>query len=409
MISVRRMLLVRRRIDPLILGAGILSLALMLGAGKVAFLFFAACGLYLVAIRHRVSRQAPKAFSALLLAWALWQIGLSLVRGEPVSGNRVLSYAAIEFAMVFLPVGLCLVPRPLDALATGARLGLVLLLVAAPIDYLLSDGRVGLGANEALFAFVAGVVGVAARLPARRPWRWLPNGTGWTYLSAVPILLSGTRAAFVIVGLAALVDLVRLFGRGFGRPSKRVVALALVGLALLSYPAGLIVSDRFESGVTEMRSFEETGKVTGSVDVRIVMWRSALAVIGEHPLLGVGGTSKMAAAGEKAGANGYMVTYYQHLHNLFLDEAISSGLIGLALLLSVFAAFLATVFRGTRDRSSREAALLLVGFLFTFGSFHGVLLNEWTLIALFGTMGTMLAAIGRKPTLSRRIEKRTMR
>ena len=397
MIAMRRILLARRRIDPLTLGSGILCLGLMLGAGKVAFLVFALCGLYLAVIRHRAARRSWSLYGTLLLVWALWQIGLSLLRGEPLSGNRVLSYAGIEFAMAFIPAGLCLVPRPLDALAIGARLALIALLVAAPVDYLLSEGRVGLGANEALFAFVAGVVGVAARLPARRAPRWLPNGAAWTYLCTVPILLSGTRAAFLIVALAAAVDLFRLVGRGVGAPSKRVIALGVVAVALLAYPAGLLVSQRFESGVREMEAFEATGMATGSVDVRVVMWRSALAVIGEHALLGVGGTRKMEAAGEKAGANGYMVTYYQHLHNFLLDEAISSGLIGLGLMLSVFVAFLGTLFRRTGERAMREAGLLLVGFLATFGCFHGVLLNEWTLIALFGTMGTMLAARGRVP------------
>lgn len=398
MTSLRSLLLKRRRIDPLVLSAGILLLGLMIGVGKVVFLLFALCGLYLALARHRAARRSWTLYGTMLVAWALWQIGLSLLRGEPLAGNRVLSYAAIELGMAFVPAGLCLVRRPLDALAIGARLALLALLVAAPVDYVLSDGRVGLGANEALFAFVAGVVGIAARLPARSPPRWLPNGAAWTYLSAVPILLSGTRAAFVVIALAALVDLLRLFGRGVGRPSKRVIALSLVGLAVIAYPTAQIIGQRYESAVDELRNFEATGRAAGSVDARLVMWTSAWAVIREHPLFGVGGTHKMEAAGEKAGPNGFMVTYYQHLHNFILDETISSGVIGLALMLSVFVAFLATVFRRTRERTLREVALLLVGFLVTFGSFHGVLLNEWTLIALFGTMGGLVASLGRAGT-----------
>ncbi|KTQ97649.1 hypothetical protein NS226_03000 [Aureimonas ureilytica] len=391
-----RTLLLRRRIDPFILGGGVFLLGLMLGAGKVAFLFFALCGLYLALIRHRACRSAPAFFSGLLLAWSLWQIGLSLLRGEPVSGNRVLSYAAIELAFVFFPIGLCLVRRPADALATGARLALLALLVATPINYVMVGDRVGLGANEALFAFVAGVVGLAARLPAVRPWRWLPNGAGWTYLSIVPILLSGTRAALVVVVFAAFVDVLRTIGAGRFRVSWKLAAAAALGLVLLAYPASRMLSERFESGVSELQNFEATGDVTGSVDVRLVMWKSASLVIGEHPLIGVGGTHKMEAAGEKAGRNAYMVTYYQHLHNFVLDEAISSGLVGLGLMLSVFASFLVTVFRRTASRGLREVSCLLVAFLVSFGSFHGVLLNEWTLIVLFGTMGTVLATIARQ-------------
>ena len=183
---------------------------------------------------------------------------------------------------------------------------------------------------------------------------------------------------------------------------RRAIALAVVVPAVLAWPVGSIVGDRFESGLTELRDFQATGDVKGSVDVRLVMWSSAVAVISEHPLIGVGGVAKMQAAGDQAGRNAYMVTYYPHLHNFILDEAISSGLIGLALMLATFAAFLRTVFRKTADRTYRETALLLIGFLGVFGCFHGVLLNEWTLIALFGTMGTMLAGLGRPGAAARK-------
>ena len=50
------LLLRRRRWDPAILGAGTLCLSLLVSAGKIAFLFFALCGLYLL-----VARPWPKA------------------------------------------------------------------------------------------------------------------------------------------------------------------------------------------------------------------------------------------------------------------------------------------------------------------------------------------------------------
>jgi O-antigen ligase len=96
-----------------------------------------------------------------------------------------------------------------------------------------------------------------------------------------------------------------------------------------------------------------------------------------------------------------MVTYYEHLHNFFFDEALSSGLIGVALLVSVFVAFLVTVFRSRASRLERETACVLVGFLFLFGSFHGVLLNEWTLIAVFGTMSVLLTKLHRQTMAAR--------
>lgn len=375
-------------------------LATMQGGGKILFGFFAACGLYLALARPRSWRAAPLGFTLTLGAWALWQIGLSLARGEPLDGNRVLSYAGIELALALLPLGLTLVRRPIDALATGARIGLLLASVLSVPLFLVSEtGRVGLGANEAIFAFVIGVAGLAARLPARCPWRWLPNGPAWTYLAALPIALSGTRAALVLVLLALAVDAPALVRRHAGSQGRRRTrALVVAGLAALALavPLGVFAWDRVERGLAEMERFEETGRAAGSVDTRFVMIGAGLSVLAENPLLGVGGTRRMEAAAQAAGSNGFMVIYYQHLHNFVLDEALSSGLVGVALMLSVFTSFLLGVFRSTAGPIVKTTSLLLVAFLAIFGSFHGVLLNEWTLIALFGTMGCIVATLRRE-------------
>ena len=125
------------------------------------------------------------------------------------------------------------------------------------------------------------------------------------------------------------------------------------------------------------------------------MWSSALKVIAENPIIGVGGTAKMESAGAQAGGNAWLVEAYQHLHNLFLDEAVTSGLVGMALMTSVFISFMVHVRLGSASRDLTSTASLLLAFVVTFGSFHGILLNEWTLIVLFGMIGTMLAELTR--------------
>lgn len=390
--SLQRVWLVRRRIDPWVLSAAMIGLGLLLSFGKVGFLLFVACGLYLGFARPRSWKAAPPVFTILLVAWSLWQIGLSLVRGEPISGNRTLSYAGIELGVVFLPLGLALVRDPVGAIANGARIGLGLLAVIAPLAFLSGEERVGLGGNEAIFAFVIGVLALASRLPVRRPLRWLPNGRWWPYLVVVPVLLSGTRAAFGIVLLLLAADALHIARSR--RPSwmhgRAGFTVACLSLAIVVGVGAFVAQNRIEAGLEEYRTFERTGVAAGSVDTRVVMWSAGWEVLKEHPLLGVGGTHRMEAAGEKAGRNGFMVTYYQHLHNMLLDEALSSGLVSVALMFATFASFLATIWQAPPRPRYRSTAVLLVVFLAIFGSFHGVLLNEWTLISLFGTMSCLL-------------------
>lgn len=396
--AMQRFLLLRRRIDPWLLAISVTCLGLLLSFGKIGFLLFAACGIYLAVGRRRSWRAAPPTFTILLLLWSGWQIGLSLLRGEPVSGNRGLSYAGIELAVAFLPLGLSLVRDPAGAVANGARIGLMLLAVVAPVAFLAGEERVGLGGNEAIFAFVIGVVALAARLHVRQPHRWLPNGRWWSYLVVVPVLLSGTRAAFVIVLLTLAADAASLSRARWPAwlKSRKGGAIAAVAGVILAAAAAFVVQNRIEAGIAEYRTFERTGIAAGSVDTRVVMWSAGWQVLREHPTLGVGGTRRMDAAGEKAGRNGFMVTYYHHLHNVFLDEALSSGLVSVALMIATFAAYLRTIWRTSPIPRSRSTAVLLVVFFVMFGSFHGVLLNEWTLISLFGVMSSMLTGARRR-------------
>ncbi|RIY03409.1 O-antigen ligase family protein [Aureimonas flava] len=395
--TVLGLLLRRRRWDPAILGAGTLCLSLLVSAGKAAFLLFAVCGLYLAITRPRTLRGAPVVFMGVLAGWALWQIGLSLARGEPMDGNRVLSYAALEFACALLPLGLGLVRHPARALALGGRVGMLALVVLSTAEYAVTGARVGLGKNEAIFAFVVGAIAILARLPTGGGPRFLPDGRFWTYLAAVPIALSGTRAAMLLFVITAILDLRGALPHLRARKGRVAVAVVggLVAAMLAAVPVGGFLADRMEAGVAEMEAYEATGLAVGSVDIRLAMWSSALRVLAEHPFIGVGGMERMARVADEAGPNAGEVLRYQHLHNLVLDEALSSGLIGLALMGGAMAAFLAGALGRSVDPLVRDASLALVLFTFVFGLFHGVLLNEWMVLVIFSGMGIILVELRR--------------
>lgn len=402
--TIRRLLLARRRYDSWLLASAFFGLAVLLPIGKIAMAVLAASGLYLAVIRHRAMRWAPPAFSIAVLAYAVWSIGLSLLRGEGFDGNRLLSYAAIEAAVVALPLGLCLVARPLDAMISGARVGIAALLVAAPIEYLLTGERVGLGSNEAILAFAAMAVGLVARVDAARALALLPNGRFWPYLAIVPVILTQTRAALVVVPLLVVIDLVGVFARkGRLRLRPATIGVAAIVLAVIAVPLAAILAERVAAGMSEIAHYRSTGDGFGSINIRLVMWSGALEVLRENPLIGVGSTNRMEAVGALAGANAYLVTYYTHLHNFILDEALSSGLVGLALLMAVFAVFLGSILRSPFATTRlKETSVLVLALVFSFGMFHGVLINEWMIVIVFGFMSVSLTALRRRQLAVRR-------
>ncbi len=60
-------------------------------------------------------------------------------------------------------------------------------------------GRIGVGGNEAVFAFVAGVAAISAAIPIGKTHRYLPNGPHWLILGLVSVLASETRAVIVVL------------------------------------------------------------------------------------------------------------------------------------------------------------------------------------------------------------------
>ncbi|MEC5383453.1 O-antigen ligase family protein [Aurantimonas sp. C2-6-R+9] len=395
---IKRWLLARRSFDSSLLTLAIALLAIGNPIAKGAFLFFALIGANLGFARHRTWRYADTAFCAAIIAYASWSIGLMVLRNELVDGNRMFSYSLIMLGFVFLPLSISLVREPLDALILGSRAAILAVLALIPFDPMVIGGRIDLGGNAAILAFLAATAGLAARLDARRPASLLPNSRLWFYLSFVPVLLSGTRAAWLVYLLIALFDGLELIRHWRKIPFRmRWLALPIAAaLIVAAVPASSIIVQRIDAGVTELQRLDETGVAMGSMDVRIVMWAGAFDVVSKHPIAGVGGMERIdAVAAAVAPANEAVVAQYTHLHNLFVDEAASNGLVGLALLIAIFAVFLIRVTRSSPSHLVPETSYAFVLLVVTFGSFHGVLLNEWMILSIFSFMTLILVAIRR--------------
>ncbi len=140
-----------------------------------------------------------------------------------------------------------------------------------------SPDNLGLLLDRAIpVAVVLGLLGLAARRAARAPWsRYLP----WLALlpMAVALLLSNSRGGMIVAAAAAVAALLlwRMMESGglAIRRATRDRALALGGLAAVLVVAGLVL--------VLVRHGHST-------DRRFLVWKSALAMIRDHPIFGVG-------------------------------------------------------------------------------------------------------------------------
>jgi O-antigen ligase len=172
----------------------------------------------------------------------------------------------------------------------------------------------------ALCAAALWLVASEARRSAR-PLAWW----GTAALLAGAVELSGSRIALVlVVGVLiwhAVLDL---------RDRRRVRAGALIAAGLLGLMLAMAISS---SGGASDRVSEQSSSGLGS---RVALWHSGLTALEDRPLLGYGPGRFQAASSphrtlEIAHYEGPDVLY-SDAHNLIVEYAVSTGLVGISLL-----------------------------------------------------------------------------
>lgn len=179
------------------------------------------------------------------------------------------------------------------------------------------------------------------------------------------LVVLAVLAAAVQVAAAFIVSRVRL-----GQSLRRVATAAVAALVLLLGLGGLVraggpgaIVDRARSAFVEEPPATTAGLerrlLSASGNGRSAYWRVAARMVGREPLLGGGGGSfGRAWARERPVANDA-----RDAHNLYLETLAELGPVGLALLVAVLAAPLASLRRAWRDPSAPAAAGALAAFL----------------------------------------------
>lgn len=147
-------------------------------------------------------------------------------------------------------------------------------------------------------------------------WKWLY----WAFLPicAVNIVLTGSRGALLALSFGLAVVLVSPKNLRGGRILMAVAAgsIALVLVAVLVPQATL---DRLGTTKSEIQS--------GNLDKRLLYWRTAFRLWGDHPIVGIGSGS-FRDANYQDGNHRAAVA-----HSLFMSVLVETGSIGLILFL----------------------------------------------------------------------------
>ena len=185
------------------------------------------------------------------------------------------------------------------------------------------------------------LVGFVVVALARRRWRWA------AWLGALALVVAGalvqtqTRAPIVAFAVA-IVAMTAL--RGGNR--RRLVVAAVVAAVVVAAGAAVALQGR---GVST------TNPTDDSTAWRLTVWREALALVGEHPLLGIGpDAAKTQADRLHVFEDGRLPP--GHFHSTPLQLAVDRGLPALAAWVAMLAAFFVAAGRLVRRLCREEAS-----------------------------------------------------
>ncbi len=296
--------------------------------------------------------------------------GLDWVQWQGLPPGRVGStFAQPNFLGAFLAATVPVIMALLLASRRQSRISLALLLAAvlAAILFTLSRAAwLGAGLGIALMILCAG-----------RPQRWMGS---WCR----------RREALTAWFLAPV--------------------LALVLILVVIGPVRATLSGSWDR-LTSSGDLEET-----PVAARLGLWRLSFQMIGDRPLLGAGQDSLGAIFGEYRSADlpgiGSANVRPESAHNVFLDVATGTGLVGLAAFVLLLGAVGAVQVRFYRAATNTDVRLLSAGLLVGAASYLAALFfgyaeatSTWVLWVLVG-LGVAAAKSGSSPGTSAQMPPR---
>lgn len=233
---------------------------------------------------------------------------------------------------------------------------------------------------------------------ARRHWpRWL--GIAALLALAVVVMLTTTRAGWVILGVVVLGYLAVYATR---RPGRALAALG--GAALLAAclsTAAYHVSDNFQASVQRTAGvFEGSRQATDrALSLRLPIWETSLAMGADNWINGVGARSYRYAYPAYAAPDDPWVREKEgigatHAHHLVLELWSETGVVGMAGFALLVVLLMRAWRRAPPDRRTRMLpyAIALFAAVFPLNSHYAVYSTVWSITLWWLVMGFCAAS-----------------
>jgi len=280
---------------------------------------------------------------AALLAYCLVFVANMLYHGDP--GRE---FDMPLRALLVVPVLLLLLaypPRP-EAWWSGVAIGAIAGAALALWQFTMQDMERPQGStsnaihygNVSMLLGMLSLAGLEWARAQRRALAWSALLLAGCLAGVFGSVISGSRGGWVALPVCVLIIAIHN-ARAHG---MRYLAITLAAVAMLAAIAWYLphspVRARTAIAVTEVEKMNDASNATTSIGQRFEMWRTALLLSSERPLLGIGRSGYMEEKQKLAaeGRIGVMTRDYTNAHNDYLDVLVKRGAIGLLALFGLF-------------------------------------------------------------------------
>jgi len=367
---------------------GTKTLTSYLGIGAVAITV-------LVCVIDRRVVRPHMAFVAFLV-FVTWQLATHFWTIEPSATQQAVITLAQLLGVIWLVRELCTGERErlavIQAFLFGCWVVCVVVIASYSSGQAVADVRYAppdFNPNETADTLAIGIAMallICARVKSRLVL-WL--NIAYVPLAIFAVVLTASRSGFVATCVACL-GIFLLLRRS--RPLLGLLLLVLIVGAGVGLFMGTSAEQDLGANLERVLWTGETGTI-GTFSGRTAIWTAGIQVFSDHPAIGIGsGAFPLAVKDHLSGAYA--------AHNLFVQVAAESGLVGLFLLIAALAACIIPALRAA-DMTSFHVILLAVTLVMAFVANVQVSKVFWLVMALLAVSGRSSPAFA--PSRSQRV------
>ncbi|RUA05740.1 MAG: hypothetical protein DSY43_03830 [Gammaproteobacteria bacterium] len=340
--------------------------------GNLIVLIFVILGIYIAISEKKNPFQMPelKLFSFLTVGYFGIML-LSMLVADGLNAEFHHLGRKLHFLLApFIALTLLQVDLPLKKLLLSIKIGLIAICLTVINGPLLGNIiNANIFSDIAVAMIFLSMVQIFSETPKERIITFIAVLAG-----SYAIFLTGTRGSWVSFLILSMVFIGLTYKPFFQSNNKAKLFLVVLFMGLLGFVgANDKVESRVKLAVSEIQNWNSGYNTNNSIGLRMQMYQAGLQAAAQSPWIGYGYRNANKVASEYAPKNKRVISNKTHLHNEYLTNLVSAGIVGLLSLLILLFTPMIIFYKQLKNKDVYHYAsmgvLLCVGYV-TFGFTH---------------------------------------